>query len=224
MKKLLLPLPLVLLTFGFVANNVFAGDRVILGSLERLTEEYDDPYVSVSLESAVNGFSAKFYRFQSYGLYTGLDLVRMTGDIDVCFQSNPSNCSQVDVKVTMFSAEFGWALGRWIPFVGRTFSQTTGEETGIALIDSENRFGVNPSSVVERTADKGGRNIGLWIERDTFKVKGALKSVDGNEPMSVSGGVLFQMDNKFAVGAEFEIQLDSEAEGFRFSLQFGRSF
>ena len=225
MKRLLLPLPVVLLTFGMAANNVIADDRVILGSLERLTEEYDYPYLSVSLESTVNGFSAKFYQFRPYGLYMGLGLVRMTGDVDVCFQSNPSICSSVDAKVTMFSMEFGWDLGHWIPFVGETISQTTGEQTGLALFDDENKVGVNPSSVVERAEDRSERYIGLWLERDTFKVRGALNNIlDESEPMSVSGGVLFQMDNKFAVGAEFEILLDSKAEGFQFSLQFGRSF
>ena len=47
---------------------------------------------------------------------------------------------------------------------------------------------------------------------------------DESDIPGVSGGVIFQMDNKFAVGAELEILLDGEENRFRFSLQFGRSF
>ena len=223
MKKNLGLLPMVLLTFGMVANNVVAGDRVILGSVERLAEEYDAPFFesSIDRESTLNGFSAKLYWFRDAGFYRGLSYVAMTGDVDFCLQSN---CSSVDTTVTTFSVEFGRAVGQWTPFVGLTWTQTEAEETELGFWDSENRSFVTPGNVVESTADASNFNIGYWLELDTFKVRGALNNLDGKKPMSVSGGVLLQMDNKFAVGAEIEILLDTEAGGFRFSLQFGRSF
>ena len=223
MKKLLLPLPLVLLTFGMFANNVIADEWVILGSVERLTEEYDAPLFesSINRESTLNGFSAKLYGFRDSRYYHGLSYVAMTGDVDFCLQSN---CPSVDTTVTMVSVEFGRALGQCIPYVSLTWTQTEAEETETRLSDSENRFIVSPGYVIESTADTSNFNIGYWLELDTIKVRGSLNNLDGKKPMGVSGGVLLQMDNKFAVGAEIEIQLDSEAEGFRFSLQFGRSF
>ena len=227
MKKLFLPIPLVLLTFGMVANDVIADDRLILGSFERLTEEFDEPLFgdfTTNYESTLNGFSARLYWFQDNGLYSGVGLSYMTGDVDVCV---PSNCASVDTTVTMFSSEIGWDLGQWIPFVGATRSQTVSDEESEFLrliVDGEYIFGFNPGSWVERTADPYYLNIGLWLELDTFKVRGALNIWDESETPSVSGGVLYQMDNEFAVGAEFEVNLDSEANRFRFSLQFGRSF
>ena len=226
MKRLLLPLPLVLLTFGMVANNVIADDRVILGSFERLTEEYDEPLFgdfTTSYESTLSGFSAKLYWFRDNGLYRGIGLGYMTGDVDVCLESI---CSSVDTTVSMRSAEIGWALGQWIPFVGGNWTQTKAEEETEFLdliVEGEYIYGLSPGPWVERTADPFYLNIGLWLQLDTFKVRGALNIWDESEPPGVSGGVLFQMDNDFIVGAEFEVSLDTEANRFRFSLQFGRS-
>ena len=225
MKKLLLPLPFVLLTFSMVANNVIADGRVILGSFELLSEEYDAPYFadSVSRESSMNGFSVKLYRFQTDGLYGGIGVGYMAGDVEICLEST---CSSVDTTFSMYSLEIGWDLGQWIPFVGGTWTNTEPEDSGFGFVfgDSETYYGFNPGYVIESTAEPFGLNTGVWRELDTFKVRGALNIWDGSKPPSVSGGVLFQMDNKFVVSTEFEILLDSEADGFRFSLQFGRSF
>ena len=226
MKKILLPLPFVLLTFGMVANNVIADDRIILGSFERLTAKSDAPYWgdNVSTESTLNGFSAKLYWFRSDGLYRAIGLGYTTGDVDVCLQSN---CSSADTTVSMFYSEIGWALGLWVPFVGGTWVSTAAEETEHHFWNSEIGLGFYPHSVVEQSADPFSLNIGLWRELDTvnaIKVRGALNIWDESDIPGVSGGVIFQMDNKFAVGAELEILLDGEENRFRFSLQFGRSF
>ena len=225
MKRLLLPLPFVLLTFSMVANNVIADGRVILGSFELLSEEYDAPYFadSVSRESSMNGFSAKLYRFQTDGLYGAMGLGYMAGDVEICLEST---CSSVDTTFSRYSFEIGWDLGQWIPFVGGSWTTTEPEETrfGFVFGDSERYYGFNPGYVVESTADTFGVQTGVWREFGTFKVRGALNILEESERIGISGGVLFQIDNKFAVGAELEMLLESEASGFRFSLQFGRSF
>ena len=225
MKKNLLLLPMVILTFGMVANNVVAGDRVVLGSFERLTDEYDAPFFadSVSRESTMNGFSLKVHRFQNDGLYGGISLNYMAGDVDVCLESL---CTSVDTTYFMYSAELGLDLGQWIPFVGGTWTNTSIElnEFGYFFGDSDDYYGFNPGYVVESTADTFGFNTGVWLELDTFKVRGALNFMDESERIGVSSGVLFQLENNYAVGADLEILLDNGADGFRFSIQFGRSF
>ena len=223
MKKLFLPLPLVLLIFGMVTNDATADDRIILGSFERLTKESDAPYWgdNVTTESTMNGFSAKLYWFRDNGLYRGIGLGYVTGDVDVCLESN---CSPADTTVSMFTSEIGLDLGQWIPFVGGTWVSTQAEETHHLFWNSEISLGFYPHSVVDQSAEPFYLNIGLWRELDTFKVRGALNIWDESERIGVSGGVLYQMDNEFAVGAKFEVSLDDEANRFRFSLQFGRSF
>ena len=175
MKKILLRLPFVLLTFGMVANNVIADDRVILGSFERLTAKSDARYWgdNVSTESTLNGFSAKLYWFRSYGFYHAIGLGYTTGDVDVCLQSN---CSSADTTVSMFYHEIGWDLGQWVPFVGGTWVSTQAEETHHRFWNGEIFF--YPHSVVEQSADPVSLNIGLWRELDTFntiKVRGSLE-------------------------------------------------
>ncbi|MYD46364.1 MAG: hypothetical protein F4W92_08435 [Gammaproteobacteria bacterium] len=223
MKKLLLPFLLILLASGMVANNVIADNRFILGSFERLTETSDAPFLgdNVSVESTLNGISGTLYLSQNDGFYSAIGLGHMVGDSDVCVQSN---CASVDTKFTTFSCEIGWNLGKWIPFVGPTWTQAGGENTEVLLWDSENNLGHYPHIVVERSADPFYLKIGLWLELDSFKVRGFLTGLDDSDTRGVSGAVLYQMENKFVVGAEFNVLLDSEADGFRFSLQFGRSF
>ncbi|MYD45133.1 MAG: hypothetical protein F4W92_02105 [Gammaproteobacteria bacterium] len=62
------------------------------------------------------------------------------------------------------------------------------------------------------------------MELDTFKLRGAVVNLDDEDNRAIFGGLLFQMDNNFALGAEFGMLLDDEVDGFRFSLQIGRKF
>lgn len=239
MKKILLPLPFVLLTFSMVAKDVIANDRVILGSIERLTAMSDAPYWgdNVSTESTLNGFRAKLYWFRSNGLYRAFGFGYTNGDVNVCLDSD---CAPANTTVSMFYSEIGLALGQWVPFVGGTWLSTAAKETHHHFWNSDIMLGFYPHSVVDQSADNFSLNIGFWRELDTFntiKVRAALNiwdesvipgvtgaAPDDSEIPGVTGGVLFQMDNKFAVGAELEIHLDGEKNRFRFSLQFGRSF
>lgn len=195
--KNLLVLPLVLLTV-----SVFAGDRVILGSFEQETTEAEDAVSSA--ESTLNGFGARFYNFKDEGLYLGAGFAQLTGDLDLCVLSN---CISADSSGTIFSGEIGRDLGQWTPFVGASFSSSEVEILGESESD-----------------ETWGLNVGLWLELDTFKLRGALTDLDDSDSRAIFGGLLFQMDNNFILGAEVGTLLDSELDGFRLSLQFGRVF
>ena len=195
--KNLLALPLVLLSFCVIAD-----DRVILGSFEQETLEEEDDVSSV--ESTLNGFGARFYSFTDEGFYLGAGFSQLTGDIDLCVETV---CVSADSSGTMFSGEVGRDLGQWTPFIGASFSSSEVEIFGESESD-----------------ETWGLNAGLWLELDTFKLRGALTNLDDSDNRAVFGGVLLQMDNNFAFGAEFGMLLDSEVDGFRFSLQIGRTF
>lgn len=195
--KNLLVIPLLLLSFCLIAD-----DRVILGSFERETSEAADNVSSA--EATLNGFGARFYNFQDEGFYLGGGFASVTGDTDLCVLSE---CVSVDTTGSVFTGEIGRDLGQWIPFVGASFSSSEVEILGASESD-----------------ETWGFNAGLWLELDTFKLRGAVLNLDDSDNRAVTGGLLFQMDNDFAIGAEIGMLLDSEVDGFRLSLQFGRKF
>lgn len=206
--KNLLVIPLVLLSFCVIAN-----DRVMLGSFEQETAERAE--AGFKGESTLSGYGARVFNFIDEGLYLGAGFAQLTGEIDICLLSD---CETVgDATKTMFSGEIGRDFGQWIPFVGASFSSTETEETlfGDGFTESEGTFSLT---------------AGLWLELDTLKLRGALTDLDDNDSVDVSGGLLFEggllfpMDNDFALGAEFGMLLDSEVDGFTFSVQFGRKF
>lgn len=196
MKKLLV-LPLVLLSFSVIAD-----ERIILGSFERETAEADDEIASA--ETTLNGFGARLFNFKDEGLYFGAGFAFLTGDSDLCVGSD---CVTGDTTGTMFCGEIGRDMGQWTPYVGLTFSSS--EVDFMGTTDSDETVGVS---------------AGMWLELDTFRVRGGVVNLDDEDNRAVMGGFLFQMDNNFAVGAEFGMSLDDEVDGFRFSLQIGRKF
>ena len=195
--KNLLVIPLV-----FLAFCVFADDRVVLGSFERETAEADDGVSNA--ETTLNGFGARLFNFKDEGFYLGASFAHLTGDSDLCVGSD---CVTVDATGTVFSGEIGRDMGQWIPYVGLSF--TSSEVDFMGTTDSDETVGLN---------------AGMWLELDTFKIRGAVVNLDDEDNRAVFGGFLFQMDNNFALGAEFGMNLDDEVDGFRFSLQFGRQF
>ncbi len=200
MKKLLV-LPLVFLSLGVIAD-----ERFILGSFDRESTEAESSLLGVTLsaEATLNGFGARLFSFKDEGLYLGGGFSFLQGDTDLCVGSD---CMSADTTQTMFSGEIGRDLGQWTPFVGFNFSSTEVDLMG------------------ETDSDEiTGLSAGLWLELDTFKLRGAVNSLDDEDNRSIHGGLLFQMDNKFVFGADFGMLLDDEVDGFRFSLQIGRSF
>ena len=107
----------------------------------------------------------------------------------------------------MVSTEVGWDLGQWTPFIGAFMSN---------LEEELNGFGTNDET--------SGFNAGFWVDFDAFKLRGAMTDIENSDNRKLSGGLLFQMDNKFTVGAELGVLLDVQEDRFRFWLQFGRSF
>ena len=200
MKKLLV-LPLVLLSFCVIAE-----ERIILGSFERETSEADSTMLGVTLsaEATLNGFGARLYNFKEEGLYLGAGFNFVTGDADICADSV---CISGDASGTGFAGEIGRNFGQWTPFVGASFTSSEIEFAGESESD-----------------ETWGLNAGMWVELDTFKLRGAVVNLDDEDNRAIFGGLLFQMDNNFALGAEFGMLLDDEVDGFRFSLQIGRKF
>lgn len=196
MKKLLL-LPLVLLSFGVSAN-----ERVILASFERESADADD--IVSSAETTLNGFGIRFYNFGNRELYFGAGFTQSSGDFELCVLQE---CDTGDTSATLFSGEVGRNLGSWTPFVGANFTSAEVEILGFTESD-----------------ESWGLNAGLWLDLDTVKLRGAITDLDDSDSRAVFGGFLYQMDNSFALGAVFGVLLDSEVDGFRFSLQFGRKF
>ena len=196
MKNLLL-IPLALL-----ALCVFADDRVFLGSFEQESAEAEEE--DIDAESSLSGFGARLFNFKDSGIYYGLGFAQLTGDSDLCALSD---CVSFDSTSTLFSGEIGRDLGQWIPFVGTTYYGTEIEALGQTETD-----------------ESWGLNAGLWLELDTFKLRASINDLDDGDSRSIAGGFLFQMDNSFAIGAEIGKLLDDEVDGFRFSLQIGRTF
>lgn len=197
--KNLLVLPLVLLSIYVSAN-----DRVILGSFEQESAESEDAERNIDAESSLTGFGARLYQFSTEGLYLGAGFSHLTGDLDIC---QLTLCLSADASRTRFVGEIGKDFGQWTPFIGTSFSSWEVDAPGES--ESDETWGVN---------------AGLWLELDTFKLRGALTHLDDSDNRAVSGGMLFQMDNNFALSAEIGMLLDDEVDEFRISLQFGRSF
>ena len=196
MKNLLL-IPLILLSF-----YVFADERVFLGSFEQESTEAEEGVVDA--ESSLSGFGARLFNFKDSGLFYGLSFAHLTGDSDLCALSV---CVSLDSTGTLFSGEIGRDLGQWIPFVGTTFYSAEVEAFGESESD-----------------ESWGLNAGLWLELDTFKLRATINDIDDSDSRSITGGLLFQMDNDFAFGAEVGMLLDDEVDGFRISLQIGKVF
>lgn len=197
--KNLLVLPLVLMSFFVIAD-----DRVILGSFEQESAESEDGERGIDAESSLTGFGARLYQFSDEGLYFGAGFAQLSGDLDICQRSL---CLSADASRTRFFGDIGKGFGQWTPFVGTSFSSWEVEAPGAS--ESDETWGIN---------------AGLWLELDTFKLRGALNHLDDSDNRAISGGLLFQMDNKFALSAEIGMLLDDEVDEFRISLQFGRTF
>ena len=195
--KNLLVIPLALLSFC-----VIAGERITLATFEY--ETFEEKAIVFSAESTLSGFGARFYNFRDEGFYLGAGFSQRTGDFELCALSD---CSTVDSTETMFSGEIGRDLGGWTSFIGASF--TSSETEFIGRTESDENLGLY---------------AGLWLDFDNYKLRGAMTDIDDSDNRAVFGGLLFQMDNNFAFGAEVGLFLDSEADGFKFSLQFGRVF
>ena len=200
MKKLLV-LPLVLLSFCAIAE-----ERIILGSYERESSEHNYEIVRVGIESnfTLDGVGAKLFNFKDNGLYLGVGFAYLFGDREFCVWST---CSFYDANETLLSGEIGRALGQWTPFVGTSFTRTE-----IKYPHDNN---------VEETWSV---NAGMWFEFNTFKLRGAVTDLEDEENRSIFGGLMFEVDNTYIVGAEIEVLLDNDKDRYSFSFQIGRSF
>ena len=121
MKNLLL-IPLALLSFC-----VFAEDPFILGYFEQETAERELNILSIeSFETALNGSGLRHYLFLDSGLYVGSSFAHLTGDGGY---SCP-RCVSANFTTNMVSAEIGWDLGQWPPFIGAFHSKSEEEING----------------------------------------------------------------------------------------------
>lgn len=201
--KCLLVLPLVLLSVGVVAN-----ERIIFGSFERESakEDFNTLGVDIEVTETLNGFGARSFKFNDKGFYHGDSFTFLTGDRQACLSGT---CNSFDARKIVASFERGKDIGQWIPFVGLSFAVSHVE------------FETNTDRRYELTK---GFIAGAWYTLDTFILRGAVSHLDDEDNRTISGGLLYQMDNKFALGAELGLLLDSDVDRLSFSLQFGRSF
>ena len=199
MKKFLV------LQIVFLSFCVMADERIAFWSLERDSAEDEYQVLGIEFErnETLNGFGARLFSFKEEGLYLGASFAYLLGDREVCVLGG---CQFSDAIGTMIGGEIGRDLGKWTPFVGVSFSRSKVELK--TRTDNEEIWGLN---------------AGLWLELDTFKLRGAVTNLDDEDNRVVAAGILFQFENKFAVGTEFGMLLDSEVDGFKFSLQIGRA-
>lgn len=195
--KNLLVIPLVLISFCVIAD-----ERITLATFEYETTESGQ--FGLTAESTLSGFGARFYNFRDVGFYWGATFVQRTGDFEVCVLSD---CSTGDETVTVFSGEFGRDLGGWTSFVGASFTS------------SETEFMSSTAS-----DETWGLYAGLWLDFEDYKLRGTMTDLDNADNRAVHGGLLFQMDNNFALGAEIGFFLERDVDAFKISLQFGRVF
>ena len=177
---------------------------MFLGSVGQETAESQDADRGIDAESSLKGTGARLYSFNDEVFYFGAGITRLTGDLDIC---QLSLCISADARRTRFFGEIGKTFGQWTPFIGTSFTNWEVES------DDESE-----------SDETWGLNAGLWIELDTFKVRGALTDLDDNDNRAILGGLLFQMHNNYVVGTEIGMLLDDEIDEFRFSLQFGKTF
>ena len=211
---------LLSLAFVLLSVCVFADERIIFASLERESETEDFNTLGVDIETTdtLHGFGAQQLKFRDEGIYHREKLTVLAGDRQACLLGT---CNSFDAKKLTYSQEIGIEIGQWIPFVG------------MSLAISRVEFETNTDSELELTK---GLIAGTWFKLDTVILRGAVANFDDkdNRVFStnyddednrvISGGLLFQMDNNIVLGVEFETFLDSEEDGFSFSLQIGRSF
>ena len=194
--KNLLVIPLALLSFCVIAD-----ERITIATFEY--ETLEENAIVFSAETTLSGFGARFYNFRDVGFYWGAGFSQRTGDFEFCA---PSECSTVDATETLYSGEIGRDLGGWTSFVGASF---TSSEVELFGRESEETWGLY---------------AGLWLDFDNYKLRGAMTDIDDSDNRAVHGGLLFQMDNNFALGVEIGLYMEREVDGFKFSLQFGRVF
>ena len=51
-----------------------------------------------------------------------------------------------------------------------------------------------------------------------------MTDLEDEENRSIFGGLMFEVDNTYIVGAEIEMLLDNDKDRYSFSFQIGRSF
>lgn len=198
--KNLLVLPLIVLTVC-----VFAEDRVLIGSIEReRTERDDSAFDSLSIK---NGFGARIYGFRDSGLYVGAGFAHLKGD-SVCELARPiKHCTSADVVKTRIFGEIGREIGNWTPFVGTSLSRLEVEARG----ESKSEEGL-------------GINVGLWLELDRLKLRGAITDLDESDNRAISGNLLVRLKNNYFLGIETVEPLRDESNGYGWSIQFGKTF
>ncbi|MYC24446.1 MAG: hypothetical protein F4X56_00840 [Gammaproteobacteria bacterium] len=199
----LLVLPLVLLSLGVIAD-----ERIIFGSFERESakEGFNTLGVDIEVTETLNGFGVRSFKFNDKGFYHGDGFTFLTGDRQACL---PGICNSFDARKVVASFEVGKDIGQWIPFVG------------LSIAVSHVEFEINTDRKYDLTK---GLIAGSWYKLDTFILRGAVSHLDDGDNRTISGGLLYQMDNRFALGAELGWLLDSDVDRLSFSLQFGRSF
>lgn len=72
--------------------------------------------------------------------------------------------------------------------------------------------------------DASSFTAGLWLDFENVKLRGAITTFEEGDSRTASGGLLYQVQYNFVVGAEFELLLEDETDGFGVSVHFGRSF
>ncbi|MXZ55912.1 MAG: hypothetical protein F4227_05560 [Gammaproteobacteria bacterium] len=215
MKNLII-LPLILLSVSaFADSRITLGERIILGSVGQTTDESEDSETGFTVESSALGFGASFYNFTEESLYLGASLTQYSGDLDICgalLCISPEGCPDKarlsgDSTATTLTGEIGRDFDKWTPFIGASFASTKLNLRGESESDKEWNF-----------------LAGVWLEMRPFKLRGTVYSLDDSDNRTISGGMLFPMTDNIIIGADFGVLLDSDKDGFSFSLQIGRIF
>lgn len=213
--KRLLSLALALLSVWVIAD-----ERIIFGSLDRESEKDDFNTLGIDIEETdtLHGFGVQWFRFSDGRIYQRDKLTVLIGDREACFLGT---CNSFDARKFTYSQEIGVEIRRWIPFFGMSL--------GVSKIE----FETNTDSELEVTK---GLIAGTWLKLDAFKLRVAVANFDdkdnrvfstnynAEDNRVITGGLLFQLDNNIVLGVEVGTLLDSEEDGFSFSLQIGRSY
>ena len=200
MKKVLV-LPLVLLSFCVIA----ADERFFLLTHDRATAEADTGVFSA--DTTLKGAGFRLFSFQDDGLYIGLgiSLVSDNSKSEICV-SGPDCVWSYSAEASSF-VEIGGDIGRWTPFVGLSFTRSEAH-----LMDEYDR------------EDARGLGAGSWLQFDTFLLRGVVDYLDDEDYRAISVGVLFPIRTNLTLGGEIGLNLDSKLDGFKISIQIGRSF
>lgn len=216
MKKLLV-LPLVLLSFYVIA----ADERIGLLSNDWETAEAEDNMSSA--DTTLKGSGLRLFSFTNDGVYFGAGFSyawgdsesgeRESGDIEAGDYEYCDYGSDCGSSLPILSAvgrsfvEIGRSMGQWTPFVGISFTRTEVDLRG----DPERE-------------DSQGLSAGLWLHVDKFMLRGTVVHLDDEDNRAIFGGMLYSVNERYVVGAEFGINLDSDFDGFKLSFQIGRRF